>query len=332
MLDDRWYARYSDGSSKKVQEVTPAFRTYTHYRDEKSYVNINGRNSKGYDNIRDVLSTQSGKYAYWYRENGKYHVMINIDGTEKSSRGYDVDGWSLQLTESGKYAYRYKENEKWHVMTNIDGTEKSSRGYDDVGYESLHLTENGKYVYTYRENGKWHVMINIDGTEKSSRGYDDVHWNINLTESGKCAYLYEENEKWHVNMNGKDDARGFDRITGLAIDDKGYNFYCRRDDGKVYKNSNGEDTESEYLSGMDGGSFGIDFFRNYQTWHTERLEIYSPNKEHSFDSSYEHAHVVIDGETHGHAPALYAWYDAEKNAFIWNAIEGKELVVYEYKL
>ena len=27
-----------------------------------------------------------------------------------------------------------------------------------------------------------------------------------------------------------------------------------------------------------------------------------------------------------------AWYDKTKNAFIWNAIERRELVVYEYRI
>ncbi|MDR1372384.1 MAG: hypothetical protein LBJ17_04555 [Dysgonamonadaceae bacterium] len=248
MLDDRWYARYSDGSSKKVQEA-PAF-AYVHEKGGKYYVNINGRDSKGYDGV-----------------------------------------WDLQSTESGKYAYRYKENGKWHAITNIDGTEKSSRGYDYCS-EDIHLTESGKYAYLYKENGKW-----------------------------------------HANANGKE-IEEHDYLTGLEMDDKGnYSFYDNHDDGRIYNNNNGKETKTEYLTGMEWRlSCAPDLFASNNRYKSRQLEIYSPDKEHSFDSSYEHAHVVIDGVTHGHAPALYAWYDAEKNAFIWNAIEGKELVIYEYKL
>jgi hypothetical protein len=41
---------------------------------------------------------------------------------------------------------------------------------------------------------------------------------------------------------------------------------------------------------------------------------------------------MIDGKRYGKFSACHAWYDKTKNAFIWSALEGKELVVYEYKL
>jgi hypothetical protein len=369
MLDGKWYARNSNGASKNIQEA-PVF-AYFRRENGKYHVNVNGRDSKGYDQIWGFSSSENGKYAYLYGENGKHHVMINIDGTEKSSRGYDyVDYGSPLLTESGKYAYQYNENEKWHVMTNTDGTEKSSRGYDNTygfhltksgkyayayqenekwyvmtningteksgrGYDNvrdLQLTENGKYAYKYEENEKWHVIINIDGTEKSSRGYDGVE-EIHLAENGKYAYLYEENRKLHVNANGKESV-GYDNLTGFEVDDKGnYSFYDNHDDGRVYRNDNGKESKTEYLTGMEWWHRRApDLFASNNLRDDRKLEIYSPDKKHSFDSSYDHAHVVIDGRTHGRAPALYAWYDAEKNAFIWNAIEDRELVVYEYKL
>ncbi|MDR0540624.1 MAG: hypothetical protein LBH19_00255 [Dysgonamonadaceae bacterium] len=64
----------------------------------------------------------------------------------------------------------------------------------------------------------------------------------------------------------------------------------------------------------------------------DEIELYASGNERSFYSNYAFEYVVIDGKKAGKSPALRAWYDKEKNSFIWNSIEGKELVVYEYKL
>jgi hypothetical protein len=62
------------------------------------------------------------------------------------------------------------------------------------------------------------------------------------------------------------------------------------------------------------------------------IDIYSENLEHTMISDYRYEYVVIDGESYGKSPAFQAWYDSDKKSFIWSAIEGKELVVYEFKL
>jgi hypothetical protein len=341
---------------------------YTYKENEKEYVNINingtDKSSRGYDEVGRLYLTESGNCAYRYKENGKYYV--NINGTD--SRGYDEVGdydkggyrYVFDLTESGNYAYAYVENGKWHVNIN----DEDSRGYDKVWY--VHLTENGKYIYYYKENGKeyqningreydydydvhynftenesyayyykkngkYYVNININGTDKSSRGYDEV-LDLHFTENGKYAYAYYENGKWYVNINGTD-SKGYDAVWNLELtEESNYSFYYSNDEGKIGKNNSGKETETEFLSNM-WHSWGFPaFFGNTNFDSGNALEIYSTNKEYSFYSPYDNDFVVVDGKRCGKAPALYAWYDKTKNAFIWNAVEGKELVVYEYKL
>jgi hypothetical protein len=62
----------------------------------------------------------------------------------------------------------------------------------------------------------------------------------------------------------------------------------------------------------------------------DNIEIYSADRAHTLYSAYKYEYVVIDGVRCGKSPALYAWYDKGKNAFVWNAVEGRELVLYEY--
>jgi molybdate-binding protein len=412
LLANRWYAHTQEGKNKMA--LPSDVKNHIRQRNGKYYVTINGKVSGGYDNA-GIYSTESGKYAYYYKENGKYYVVTNVNGTEKISGGYG-DVWNIHLTESGKYAYYYKENWKNYIVTNINGTEKISRGYDNVGifhftesgkyaycYEEngkyygvtningteqisrgydgawdFHLTESRKYVYFYRENGKYYVVTNINGTEKISGGYDYVMdnyltesgkyaycykengkeyvvtningtekisggygdvWNIHLTESGKYVYYYYENGKMYLNINGED-KREYPNISDFTWGDDGkYSFYYEKEDGKIYKSNNDKETETAFLSGMpyyDETSPPTLFCnRNYNHYYDESengIEIYSTNKEHSLYSHYDFNFVVINGEDHGYSPALYAWYDKTKHAFIWNAIEGKELVLYEFKL
>jgi hypothetical protein len=256
-------------------------------------------------------------YFDHYERDGKWYV--NINGVERE--GHNGSIYEANLTKSGKYAYWYYEKGKSHV--NINGEE--SRGYDGVEY--LYLTEGGRYAYRYYENGKHHVNIN----GKESEGYEYVGYNIILAESGKYAYSYTENGKWYVNIDGVK-KRGYNIE---ATDDGNFSFYYEGEDGKLYRNNNWIKNETEYLAGMQHCDFG-DFalFGNTHTLGLERdnpdnIEIYSTDREHTLYSAYKYEYVVIDGVRCGAAPALYAWYDKGKNAFVWIGVVGWEVVFYE---
>jgi hypothetical protein len=319
LLAGKWYAHYGDGRNKMVSMLDVKYE----YLDGKYYVTINGKRSEGYEYVGYLNLTESGKYAYEYKENGKYYVTINGE----RSGGYDYVG-NLELTESGKYAYFYIENENWY--RNINGMR--SRLPDSIDYVDLfYFTESGKYAYIYSENENDKEHANINGV--AGRGYDYIGRSLfHLEESGKYAYTYEENGKWHVNINGKE-SDGY----GYRMADNGdFSFYYAGDDGKLYENRNGVKMETEYFSGMrngDRGGFALFGNAHSDGWNQkESVEIYSSDREHSFYSSYKYDYVVIDGKRRGAAPALYAWYERGRNAFVWNAVEGRELVVYEYKL
>jgi hypothetical protein len=123
-------------------------------------------------------------------------------------------------------------------------------------------------------------------------------------------------------------------VMRLELTEEGdYSFYYHNDDGKVGINDNGKETEIDYLSDTRSWNYDFTFFKSLLNFYNNfSLKIYSTDREHSLSSSFEDNCVVIDGKRYGNSPALYACYDRNKNAFIWNAIEGKELIVYEHKL
>jgi len=316
---------------------------------EKQFVNINGNVSNGYEQIHysggGVQLSENGEYAYGYRENGKWYVNIN----GRVSKGYE--DIYIKLTERGKYMYSYKENEKWYV--NINGL--FSNGYEEIGL--WNLTESGKYMYSYKENGKWYVNVNgnvsssyedvvyLDQTEsgkyaygykengknyvningKISNGYEEIgFWQLQLTESGKYAYNYKENGKWYVNINGSI-SNGYEGVDEIKITEDGsYSYFCDFGEGMIYKNENGEIKETNVTKFPRLR----DNFFNYN----EEIDINSQDRKHSFSSTHSYKYAVIDGKRYGKSHVITAWYDRIKNAFIWYALESRELVVYEYNL
>ena len=211
----------------------------------------------------------------------------------------------------------YKENEKYYA--NINGN--TSGGFALI--YNLILTENGKYAYLYEENEKRYVNINGN----TSGGFANIQ-DLRLTESGKYAYFYEENGRWYININGNI-SEDFDNYDNVTLTESGRYVYSYKKNGKKHINNNDNITSNNTLSYNR-----LDNDNNVSCWGTDGdvLELNSNNDGHSFYSSYEYEYVVIDGRPYGKSPAIQAEYDNKKNAFIWTAIESKELVVYEYKL
>ena len=155
-LAGRWYV-HKDGRNKLIpQKENNKTKNEISFEREKNkyYVTINGvriPNQQGYDMVYDYLKlTESGKYAYMYRNNGKSYVNIN----GKSSQGYDDVYGDVKLTESGKYAYKYSDNDKYYV--NINGTIHGA--YDD-------LYSHANYPFYINDNGDFSFYYYLNGTE-----------------------------------------------------------------------------------------------------------------------------------------------------------------------
>jgi hypothetical protein len=148
------------------------------------------------------------------------------------------------------------------------------------------------YAYWYTLAGR--RFFNVMG--KVTSGAPDWGGGASFSDNGKFAFGYYENDENHYNVNGEDVPKGEFDIAWAEMQEESSRpgFHLPR-----YKIIN---------------------------------DIKSNDGKHMFYSDWEYAYVVIDGQEVGEHPALYAYYDERKNAFIWNSIEGKELVVYEYKL
>lgn len=352
----KWYININGSVSQSYDDVGRLYLltesgkyAYTYTKNQKIYVNINGNTvSGGYSLVWSLLLAESGKYAYYHQINGgKY--CVNINGIVSQS----YDGVSdLYLTKSGKYAYIYQNNGKWYV--NINGI--VSQGYDEITNDNgylFHLYESGKYAYVYQNNGKEYLNINgivSQGFDKIRTGAIGIVNGLNLTESGRYAYIYQNNGKWYVNIDGIV-SQGYDEVRYLLNLSKGRKYaYCYQNNGKWYANINGKIYGAYNAVGgayiEDNGDFSFTYNLNgvqYEktnigedpVWlgvDVSTLELYSTDKKHMFYSDYRYEYVVIDGKRYGTAPATQVKYDKDENTFIWNAVEGREFVVYEYRL
>jgi hypothetical protein len=307
-LADRWYV-HKNGKNKKIDFIE------SQYKEGKYYVFFNGNSFGPFQGVSQFQLTKTGKYGFayyndWYRD---WHV--NNNGI--ISKAYENVS-NFMISEDGKWAFTFKENGKWFV--NINGS--ISKFYENVN--NLIISTSGKSAYCFQENGKWY--INDNGN--ISKAYDDVS-DLIFLQDGKLAFSFKEGEKWRVNIAGNI-SKGYESIRYISVSEDGkwsYQFY---ENGKWYTNNNGN-INIGFSSIMTDNKGNLTWWGDLIREQDEN-EILSKNKEHSFYSSYKYEYVVIDGRPIGKSPAIQSWYDEKKNTFIWTAIEGKELLIYEYKL
>jgi hypothetical protein len=196
----------------------------------------------------------------------------------------------------------------------------------------VHDTEaSGHYMYGFHDGEQARVVVNVDGEERVSRAYDLIDCS-RLTVGGQYAFRYRDGDRQGVHVNGRD-VEGFAHVENLRLtDDDGVRFLHARRDGNVYEWHDGNERETGLRAGMNSALSGYTPFGNTNPFASDEhtLELVSPDGRHSLISSFKEESVVIDGRRYGKAPALYAWYD--RGTFVWNAVEGRELVVYSYAL
>jgi len=176
------------------------------------------------------------------------------------------------------------------------------------------LTQENGYIFHFwkEEDGKTNHYVNYKG--KVNGPFENV-------QIGKCVssgkidfeYLYQIADEWYVHKSNGQNKNV--RMYEASISDDGD--FC-----------------SPVFSAIQNG-FSLYIFDYENEINTvisdEEIKLYSPDKEHSFKSTINV--VVIDGKIiQGTSPAYTAVYDKTNNAFVWNSVEGRELVVYEYKL
>lgn len=303
------------------------------YKTNDGYhININGQNTViQYDYISDLQITNKGEYAYHYSNHGKEsRYNTNING--KLYEGFYFA--RLYYDEPVGFWFSYEkdktENRKSTTMVIINGI-----SYDKV---MALKTDKTSYIFWYEKDGKHYLKTNDYQSKGDSRmikqGYYYEFGATLYLENSNYAYCYydetDDNSYYYAKINGKI----YNKANNVKFykNNSSFEYYVQyTENGVDYTIINGKKFLNRKYD-FQNGLISVDLQES--RWDSDFFEekIQSSNGEHTFVSKLDNEYVVIDGQKVGKSPAFKAWYDEAKNSFIWNTIEGKELIVYEYKL
>jgi hypothetical protein len=225
--------------------------------------------------------------------------------------------WGYNAPEELKQIkFYYKLGGRWYGKTNSKNIMLNKGDNNNI---PSYQNKFGPYDYTWI-NGNYYITYNKSVINK--KAYKDISF---FSSSGdNFAFCYTENNQDYFQINGTSFGpyRAIDNFE--TIDYKTFKFSYLGIDN-IWYYFNGEKSIKSRFTGKE--NFISEEFEQYG-----RPEVFSTDYKNSFVSDYNYEYVVIDGEAYGKSPAFHAWYDDEKNAFIWSGIEGKEIVVYEFKL
>jgi hypothetical protein len=299
---------------------------YIDKRSDGEYFSLNGREFGPYNylykytnNNLVLLGNGNDNYAFIYQKN--YNWFININ--DKIFGPYENQIFVRNLYKNGNFTANYEKNGKNFLVVK----DKIYGPYD--GYiNNLSLYKNGKFTATYEKNGEVFLIINdkifgpyfgnisaenlyINGkfTAKYERNgeeflilngqlfgpYKDI-WPIRLNKDGKFIFSFEKNDNHYTNFNNEIECKG--HIQYYANEFNYHHFV---------------------------GPINQDFDNNY-------FYLETPNKNHKLIINYSQNNVLIDGMPYGNSPAINAYYNEKQNAFVWLSQEGRDLVVYQFKL
>jgi hypothetical protein len=318
-IEDTYTSVYIDGRifgpHKWVSAFTVtdkgSFMYYYKLTTDNYYININGEIFGPYNSINNAYMNKNGSYIYSYsiKNNNTYSYYVNVNGTNIESNDKRI--FDAHVFDNGGYIYGYHDNFKQYI--NLNG--KISGPYDaSYAQPYLHIKfANDSYIITHKIDGNYYV--DVDEVRFGPFAEVDYlgHNGVQIAKDKKYAFRYTDtNGKQRYCVNGNLNA---------SMDE--FDFFS-------------SNIETDHLANnLNFIHYGYNMFDNTITiedMFDNTINITSPDNTHSFYSDFAYEYVVIDGEPVGKSPALYCWYNDKTHAFVWNSIEGKELVIYEYKL
>lgn len=319
-LGDKWYAYYegkvqvSEINEESTGDGCKSIGGFSSIGTSNGFVieicNSEYKSKMSFDKILNY--DKNDNYFAWIgdKDGKRYFCLNNV-----ISEPFDVEDEYNDLRLNGSnYSYTFMKNGKRFININGKNIEVDSDYYP---YCSLY--NNGTYYFSYSKKEK--SFINING--RIFGPYDDLSYSV-VHSNGKFAFVFAKEGLYFFNNNGIV-SQGFPSISDLEFKADGkFKYLFSMNDGWVYENNNG--LTKKVQDRKIGNSKGL-FLPSF-----DRFDIFSKNKKHQLSNNLKYDYVVIDGRSYGKAPAIKAWYDEPKNSFVWNACEGKELVLYEFKL
>jgi hypothetical protein len=219
-------------------------------------------------------------------------------------------------TSDGHYYLLYYDNYMDNTLMVVDGT----------GYELDGVMETVDFKYS--QNGQHWIAaysnnIMVDGVNMMPLSDKIKH--VAIKNNGDYAFVVEGKDRNDKLYFGDDlIMQGVD-VKWLAVDIDGrFNYICRNKRGCFYGidyqlSAKNLDMENYYYPAL----FDSD----------EKFVVTSNDGNHVMEYSYDTPYIIIDNtRIDGQSIPHYAKWNESNKSFIWNAVEGVNLYVYEYKV
>jgi len=318
--------KYPKGSVVNFQSDNLGNYAYVFILENKYYVNINEDIKGPYEDVTRLQLQENRNFTYTIKENNKYFTFINstkyqgkpiVDNHELY--GDKID-FNLINDSTFSYAF-YNETDKNYL--NING--KVIGPFNDIN--KFVATKNGCYLASLGYSDSIYVKSN----HWNSNRYDNVY---NLYVDDSCFYFeYVFKNKTGVCINGIEYGP-YDNLYNLKVKNKNeYSFCFTKDSSSVlYFLENGKISKSRYDKRNLFGSGISKFVNNFRESKKSDMVVISDDLKIKLVSNYSNSYVKVNNKKYGSAPAINAWFNSDKKCFVWSAVEGSELVVYEVEI
>ena len=299
------------------------------------YLHVGGKQLGPYDEILDMFTD-----GFIYKLGNEYSYST-YDINYENSISYPIPSEALYVEKTIKCKLRtsvleFKPLDNVRYYTTSDGhyyllyydnyMNNTLMVVDSVGYELDGVMETVNFKYS--QNGKHWIAaygnnIMVDGINMIPLSDKIKH--VAIKNDGGYAYVVEGKNKSDVLYFGEDLVLQGADVKWLAVDaDERFNYICRNNRGYFYgidkkliaKN---DDMKNYYYPAL----FDSD----------EKFVVKSNDGKHVMEFSYDTPYIMIDNaRIDSQSIPHYAKWNESNSSFMWNAVEGVNLYVYEYKV
>lgn len=296
--------------------------------------------------VDNLIVTDSGDFCLKFilAQNEKSYLLIN-NQLYGPFNDFNCGGPDMNTKGDWVFSYTNRKKEKF-VRCNSGNFGPFLSNDDDM--QIVRMAPNGQPAYLHGGvisfgDSSWPVFDGLTGIEISPKN--------------KIAFSYLHNQKHYVHISENKTFGPYDYIVdGLRLfDDDTFKFAILTEfnEWKIINNGVPGETlrATEFLSSGNNRSepYWFSWFDGYNAYlvadnglikpvdrflyHSleNKMETFSADGKHTCLSLPENDYVLIDGVKYGKAAALRVWFSDEAQSFVWNCLEGNELVVYTCK-
>ncbi len=254
-----------------------------------------------------ITLSSDGSFYFYFCNNDS--VFVNINNKQFGPFEHKPD---VSIADSGLFMYSYLNTFKKlnKEMSYINVNNKIVGPFENI--EAIKMFNNISFAYVYTtsfgkdETKKTDKFLTIN--ENIFGPYDEIY-NFNILGNNIFEFEYKIDDIKYVNLNGKIQKQ--DSLNKKTIPINTSIPICN-----VFQYIKGEGVISST-------------YKNHQlTYNKEIISDFSAET-NNFNYTFKFNYVVIDGKKYGKSVPINAKWIEERKSFLWNSIEGKELVVYE---